>query len=73
MHSTVNVDNTESVGKAILQSVDRKTSAEYTFKRNDQAITLDTKSSIKIGGDEVQVDPQLIFQRLIAAARTNPL
>ena len=71
--STINVDTTEFVGEAILQPMDRKTVAEYIFKKNDQAITLDTKSSIQIGGDEVQVDPQLLFQRRIADVRTNPL
>ena len=70
-HDTVNVDTAESVGEAILQSMDGKTVAECSFKGYNQAITLDTKSSIKIGSDEVQVDPQLLFQRLIAAARTK--
>jgi hypothetical protein len=70
-HSTVNVDTAMSVGTAILQSMDGKTAAEYTFKKKDQTITLATKSSVKIGGDEVQIDPQLLFQRLITAAKTS--
>ena len=40
---------------AILQSMDRKTAAEYTFKKKDQVITLATRSSVKIGGVEIQI------------------
>ena len=43
------------------------TIAEYTFKRNYQVITLDTKSANKIDGITVQIDPQLLFQRLTLA------
>ena len=48
-----------------------KTAAEYTFKRNSQAVTLDTKSSVKIDGATVQIDPQLLFQRLTIAAKAS--
>ena len=34
-----------------------ETSDEHTFRRTDQVVTLSTKSSIKIDGDDVQVDP----------------
>ena len=53
-HSTVNADNARYVGNAILVSMEGKTVEEYTFKRKNQAVTLDTKSSVKIGGDAVQ-------------------
>ena len=48
-----------------------ETSDEHTFRRKDQVATLGTKSSIKIDGKEVQVDPQLLFQRLIIVAQTS--
>ena len=48
-----------------------KTSDEHTFRRKDQVVTLGTTSSIKIDGEEVQVDPQLLFQRLIIVAQTS--
>ena len=51
--------------------MDGKTAAEYTFKTKNQAVTLNTRSSVKIDGDEVQVDPQLLFQRLITVAQTS--
>ena len=48
-----------------------KTAAEYTFKRRSQAITLDTRSIVKIDGSMVQIDPQLLFQRLTIAAKST--
>ena len=68
-HSTVNVDSAKDVGSALLASMEGKTVAEHTFKRNDQAVTLDTKPAVKIDGATVQVDPQLLFQRLKVAAK----
>ena len=42
---------------------------EVSFKKKEQAITLDTKSVVRIDNETVKVDPQLLFQRLIVAAR----
>ena len=67
--SIVNVDTAQAVGTSILSSMDGHTPAEYTFKRKDQAVTLGVKSSVKIDGDQVQVDPQLLFQRLVIVAQ----
>ena len=38
------------VENAIIVSMEGMTVAEYTFKRNDQVITLETKSAVKIDG-----------------------
>ena len=32
--------------------------------------TFSAKSSIKVDGDKIQVDPQLLFQRLISASQS---
>ena len=61
-HSTVNVDHAKDVGKAVLSKMEGNTVAEYTFKRSDHAVTLGTKSAVKIDGVSVQIDPQLLFQ-----------
>ena len=47
------------------------TAADYTFKRNDQVITLDTKFTVRTDGITVQIDPQLLFQRLTIAAKAS--
>ena len=67
-HCSVNVDTTKDVGNAILASMIGKTVADYTFKRCDQVVTLNTKAAVKIDSVSVQIDPQLLFQRLTKAA-----
>ena len=67
---TVNVDTAKAIGDVILNSMVGKTAAEYSFKKKDEAVTLATKSSINIDGNKVNIDPQLLFQRLITAARS---
>ncbi len=58
---TVNVDTAHSRGAAMLKSMEGKTSDGHPFRRKDQCVTLGPKSYIKIDGEEVQVDPQLLF------------
>ena len=59
----------------IIVNVDRamegKTAADYTFKKNNQAVTLVMKSAVKVVGVAVQIDPQLLFQRLTIVARVT--
>ena len=38
-----------------------------SFQRKEQAVTLASKSSVKINGEGVQFDPQVLFQRLALA------
>ena len=65
--SAINVDSAKAIGKRILLSVVGQAAANYTFKRNAQAVTLGSKSSVRIDGEMVQIDPQLLFQRLVLA------
>lgn len=66
-HATVNCDTATHVGNEILKSMTGQKVAEYTFRKKNQAITMDTKSSVKIKDEEVHVDPLLLFQRLVTA------
>ena len=47
-----------------------KSVVEYSFKRKEQSVTLAAKSSMKIDSERIQVDPQLLFQRLVIACMT---
>ena len=47
-----------------------KPAAEYSFTKSNQAITFSARSSIKVDGEKIQVDPQLLFQRLIIASHS---
>ncbi len=55
------------MGTDILKSMVGQDVHDYVFKKSKQAITLGSKSAIKISGESVQVDPQLLFQRLVTA------
>ncbi|KAG1648614.1 hypothetical protein GQR58_029698 [Nymphon striatum] len=44
---------------------------DFVFRKKDKAVTIDAQSTVKIGGEVVQVDLNLLFQRLITD-RTNP-
>ncbi|XP_065915240.1 uncharacterized protein [Dysidea avara] len=70
-HSIINVDNAREVGSAILDRMKGTTVAEYTFKKSHQVVTLGYTSALKIEGVTVQIDPQLLFQRLTVAANAT--
>jgi hypothetical protein len=68
---SVNVDVAKDVGLKILNDMTGKTPASHSFKRKDQAVTLAAKTALKINGETVQIDPQLLFQRLTFAAKSS--
>ena len=65
--SKVNVDQAKEIGDKIIKSIVGKTTQNLTFKRKNQAVNLkhDT-STVEINDEIVSIDPQLLFQRLIA-------
>ena len=69
--NTVNVDHARAIGEKILSSMTGKSATDCTFKRSCQAVTLAAKSSVRIESDTVQVDPHLLFQRLIVACNRS--
>jgi hypothetical protein len=71
VHGNVNVDNAKEIGGKIMDSMTDQLVTKYIFKRKAQAVTLACKSSIVIGDEQVQVDPQLLFQRLIVATQSS--
>ncbi|XP_068675446.1 uncharacterized protein [Montipora foliosa] len=71
--SNANADTAKSAGEKILSSMNGKLATDYSFKRSAQAVTMASKSSVKIADDQVQVDPQLLFQRLIIACDNSQL
>ena len=65
----VNVFNAKIIGQKIMDSMTDNTVAQFTFKRSDQAITLQSRSSdsVRVDGEQVQVNPEL-FQRLVVTS-----
>jgi len=73
-HNDVNADNARSIGDSILSGMKGVTVADYTFKICHQVKALDNKPTLKIESVTVQIDPQLLFQRLTVVAKlTNSI
>lgn len=62
--SNVNCDKSKEVGEKIVKSLKGKKVVEHTFRKTDKVITFASKTAVKLRNDEVQVNPQLMFQRL---------
>ena len=67
--ATVNVDDCHQIGSRVIASLPGEGVSTYTFRKRNQAVTMNAKHSIKIDGESVNVDPQLLFQRLTTVAR----
>ena len=63
----VNVELAEEVGQKILEDMTGNNVNQYVFRKRNQVITPESKSTIKIDGEKVNIDPQLLFQRLVIA------
>ena len=61
----VNCDKSQAEEKKILDSLTGKNAHEYTFHKKDQVVSLACKTAVRLNDGDVQVDPQLMFQRLV--------
>ena len=68
---SVNVHKATEVGNNILQAMVGKNAFDYSFKKSEQVVTPTTAPSVTLDGEKVHVDPQLLFQRLTAAAQRS--
>ena len=67
------MDKAKEVGQNILKTMTQKNTEEYTFKKDKQAITMEIYMYSEVIHKEIQVDPQLLFQRLIAVRNYMPM
>ncbi len=65
----VNADRAKEIGAEIVQSMVGSCVDTFSFKRNMQIVPMNCRTSANIGGETIQIDSELLFQRLIA---TNP-
>ncbi len=42
-----------------------KSIAEHSFKKKEQLVTLRNNSTVRIREEVIDIDPQLLFQRLV--------
>ena len=64
----VNAHHTKAIGNAIVESMKGQNVMELSFKKRNQAVTMNSQSILQIGSDVLSVSPQLLFQRLLVAA-----
>ena len=67
----VSVHESKSIEKHILASMEKNPVAAHIFRKKDQAVTMDTKSTMKTQDAYVHVDRQLLFQRLLTVGTKN--
>lgn len=67
--SFVNVENVKEIGQIILEFMIGKLVVEFKFKRSNQVIIFSIKLFVKIDGEKIQVDLQLLFQCLIIVSK----
>ena len=60
------VVKSREIGCKILESMAGKPVEEFTFRKADQAGTPASRSTVRIKGETVVVNPQLLFQQLVA-------
>ena len=70
-HVSANPHKARDVGQLILNKMLNESVGEFHFKKKDQVLTLDHKTSIRIDNEVIQIDPLLLFQRLTLVARTT--
>ncbi|XP_070186043.1 uncharacterized protein [Littorina saxatilis] len=66
--TSANVDSAKVIGHRILQTMTGQAVSAVSFKKKEEAVTMNTKPTVKIGGERVSIDPQLLFQRLLHVA-----
>ena len=64
----VNVDKAKAIGQTIIKGMEGKKVTDFSFKRSSQVLTLGSKTSLKVDSDEISIDPQILFQRLVAVS-----
>ena len=70
-HPSVNVEEARENGIEILKEMDGQITSNYTFKRKSQVVTLAAKTIVD-KNDTVQIDPNLMFQRLASTVSMSP-
>ena len=57
----VNVEKAREIGVKIVESMARKSTDEFTFRKANQAVTLRSRSTVKIKVEHVNIYPHLLF------------
>ena len=69
--STIAPPDHPKIGNNVIQAMPGNNVFDYSFKKSSQVVTQTTIPSVTLDGETVQGDPQLLFQRLTAAAQRS--
>ena len=67
----VNAYDAKATGQEIISSMENKSIYQYTFKRSKQVVTMSSDPCTKTRENVVDVDPQLLFQRITAVSMSG--
>ena len=69
---TVNAENAaKAVGTAVVNEMVGKNVIEHSFKKKNQIVNMASNNAIKVSHELVNIDPQVLFQRLVTAGMSN--
>ena len=68
----VNADKAKEIyGASITENMINKCIDTYSFKRKEKILPMSSRTSVHIDGEAVQVDAELLFQRLLATVPSS--
>ena len=62
---SVNVSQAQTIGESLIQGIAGTSAFDYKFRKKDLLIIIKTNTSVNIEDTVVEVDPRLLFHRLI--------
>ena len=69
--NTINAEDAKSIGTTIVNEMVGKCAAEHSFKKKYEVVTMASNNAIKVSQELVNIDPQVLFQRLVTAGMSN--
>ena len=68
---TINVEDAKAIGTTIVNEMIGKCVVEHSFKKKNQIVIMASNNAVKVSHELVNIDPQVLFQRLVTAGMNN--
>ena len=68
---TINAEDAKTIGTTIVDAMVGKCVAEHSFNIKNQIVTMASNNVIKVNHELINIDPQVLFQRLVTAGMSN--
>ncbi|KAI4478910.1 hypothetical protein M0802_014479 [Mischocyttarus mexicanus] len=70
-NSNVNCHNALEIGTQLMQNISENNFNELKFLRKNKVISLQSMNTVKIGNEEIDINPMLILQRISVAIESK--